>query len=60
MLDEIRINAVEDGYIEIEAGDPSFGGYDGWAGRFPKNRLLKFAKELKDIKRNEGKIYKVE
>ena len=59
MENEIRVSAL-DGMVEIEAGDPSFGGYDGWVGYFPKDIMTDFAMSLKNIKRNKGKMFEVE
>ena len=59
MEDEIRVGQ-EGGLIEIEAGDPSFGGYDGWVGYFPKDMATQFAKSLGNLKRNKGKRVEME
>ena len=60
MVEEIRISSLDEEMLNIEAGDPSFGGYDGWVGEFPKDMMADFAKSLKNIKRNKGKRFGVE
>ena len=59
MVDEIRVSQV-DGQIEIEAGDSSFGGYDGWVGYFPKDMATQFAKSLGNLKRKKGQRVEME
>ena len=59
MVDEIRVSQV-DGQIEIEAGDPSFGGYDGWVGYFPKDIARPFAISLGSLKRKKGQRAEME
>jgi hypothetical protein len=59
MTNEIRVSTL-DGTIEVEAGDPSFGGYDSWVGYFPPQKFIPFVKSLGNLKRNKGKIVGVE